>query len=169
MRVLGALIAGGRSVRFGSDKARARVSGQAMLDHVIAGVAPQVDALVICGRSWPGLAMLEDRPAGRLGPLAGLNAALRHAAGEGYDAVLSVPVDVLPIPADMAARLRGTGAAVFRTQHLIGWWPTSLATALDAHLAGGSLSVGSWIAASGARRVDEPCAMRNVNFPEDLE
>ena len=55
MRVLGAILAGGRSSRFGSDKALALIDERPMLDHVSERLAVQCDGLVVIGRDWPGL------------------------------------------------------------------------------------------------------------------
>jgi molybdopterin-guanine dinucleotide biosynthesis protein A len=49
-RILGAIIAGGQSRRFGGDKGAAKVGGRALLDHVVAGMIPQCDDLIICER-----------------------------------------------------------------------------------------------------------------------
>lgn len=62
MTILGAVIAGGRSSRFGSDKAKAMVGGISMLDHVIERLAAQTGAMVICGRNVPGYICLDDIP-----------------------------------------------------------------------------------------------------------
>jgi molybdopterin-guanine dinucleotide biosynthesis protein A len=167
-KILGAVLAGGQSRRFGSDKALADIDGQPMLDCVVAALTPQVEMVVICGREWPGLVSLADRPSGGAGPLAGLNAALHHAAGVGYAGVLAVPMDVLPLPADLRERLAGQGAAVFTRQHAIGYWPMHLAELLDSYLADGHRRIDGWINLVGARRVEEPFPMRNINRPEDL-
>ena len=125
-RILGAVLAGGASCRFGSDKALAPLDGAPMLDHVVSRLAPQVAELVICGRSWNDLRMLPDASTERIGPLAGLNSALRFAAANGFDAVLTAPVDVVPLPCDLAAHLAGPCPAGFADQWLIGWWPAGL-------------------------------------------
>ena len=54
--ILGAVIAGGRSTRFGSDKALALIGGERLIDRTIAALDPQVDRLVVCGRKWPSCA-----------------------------------------------------------------------------------------------------------------
>lgn len=167
-QLLGLIIAGGQSRRFGSDKALAEIEGKAMLDHVVDVLRPQTGALVICGRRWRDLPTLDDRPNGEVGPLAGLNAGLQYAARQGFGAVLSVPVDVMPLPDRLSEWLGSDGPAVFRTQHLIGWWPVSLAPLLDAYLAEGQRTLNGWIERSGARRVDEPAGLVNVNFRRDL-
>ncbi|MGK6319158.1 molybdenum cofactor guanylyltransferase [Sphingomonas sp. DT-204] len=169
MPVLGAILAGGRSRRFGSDKALALHDGRALLDHAMAALAPQIEALVVCGREWPGITCLADRPHPGMGPLAGLAAALRHALTIGCDAVLCVPVDVHPLPANLRDLLADKGPAVLATQYAVGFWPASLIGALDAHLADGHRSFRSWIERTGPLRVDDgDLALGNINMPDDL-
>jgi molybdenum cofactor guanylyltransferase len=167
MTLLGAILAGGASTRFGSDKAVAMVDGVALLDHAIAALAPQVDALVIVGRDWPGFTRIDDLPAPGFGPLGGLAGALDHGRANGYDAVLVAPCDTLGLPADLAQRL-SPGPAVAAGQRAIGLWPTSLAAALIARLTGGdSRALHVWAHACDAREID--CGpLRNVNHAGDL-
>lgn len=167
MKLLGTVLAGGASSRFGSDKALALHNGVTLIDHVIAALAPQVAALVITGRDHPGHVCLPDLPAAGLGPLGGLCAALAHAADQGFDAVLCAPCDTLGLPADLAARL-APGPSVVLGQRSIGLWPTGLAPLLFAQLTTtDTRSLHSWAATSGAREVN--CgALRNINRPQDL-
>jgi molybdenum cofactor guanylyltransferase len=167
-RVLGAVIAGGASRRFGSDKALALIDGRPMLDHVLAALRPQVGALVICGRNWPGEASLADLRLGSIGPLAGLEAALDHAVRRGFDGVLCVPVDTLPLPVDLLDRLQSEGAAVFEHQYSIGYWPIRFLEPLQSYLSAGRHDLAGWTYRSGARRVAEPYWIGNVNSPADL-
>ena len=164
MKLLGAILAGGASRRFGSDKALADIGGRPMIEHVIDGLRSQVDDLVICGRPWRDLPMLADRPEPCLGPLGGLNAALTHAQDAGYDGVLCMPVDVLPIPTGLRRNIEDPGRPwVLERQTAIGYWPASLAGALDAYLASGHRSIQGWIDAAGATRVAELVPMHNIN------
>ncbi len=167
VKILGAVLAGGQSSRFGSDKALAVVDGRALIDHVIAALAPQAAALVVCGRDHPGHAGLADLPQPGLGPLGGLCAALHHAAATGHDAVLCAPCDTLGLSGDLAARL-GAGPAVALGQRSVGLWPASLAPRLLAMLGDGSdRSLRRWVAISGAREID--CGtFTNINHPDDL-
>src|SRR3546814_3044307 len=71
VKLLGALIAGGQSRRFSSDKALTVIEGKPLLNHVIDALQPQVDTLVMCGRKWPELACLADRTEPDHGPLGG--------------------------------------------------------------------------------------------------
>jgi molybdenum cofactor guanylyltransferase len=169
MRVLGALLAGGRSRRFGSDKALACYGARCLIDHAVDALRAQTDGLVICGRDWRHAVSLADRPAADAGPLGGLNAALHQAAATGFDAVLCIPLDVHPLPGDLRRCLEGRGPRVLASQHAIGFWPVELAPALDAHLARGHRAIGSWIAHFNAVRVaDAHLALTNVNTTADL-
>ena len=82
MRILAALLAGGQSRRFGSDKALYSIDGITLIEHSIAALQAQSDALVICGRTWHELTYIKDIPDQNCGPLAGLNAALQYAKVE---------------------------------------------------------------------------------------
>ena len=169
-RVLGAVLAGGRSRRFGSDKANALLDGRSLIDRAIAGLAPQVDAVIVCGREMPGFVSMADRPAADLGPLGGLNAALHHASEHGYAAVVSVPCDVPHLPTDLAARLGEAGTPAYLSSlPVIGRWPSSLADLLDRHLAtSADRSMRLWATVAGAHPIHAG-ELANVNTPADLQ
>jgi molybdenum cofactor guanylyltransferase len=167
VKLLGAIIAGGGSTRFSGDKAAAMLDGRALMDHVAALLTPQVDALVVCGRAWPDLISVADRPLPDLGPLGGLCGALHHAAVNGFDAVLTAGCDVLPVP-DLRA-LAGPGAAVIEGQRLLGFWPVALLDQLGKHLSAQTdRSLRTWITNSGARSVSCGDLLYNLNTRADL-
>jgi molybdopterin-guanine dinucleotide biosynthesis protein A len=164
-QILGTILAGGQSRRFGADKALALLAGQPLITHALAALAGCA-AIAVAGRDWPGALHLPDRPAPGLGPLGGLNAALHHAAAAGFSHVASLPVDVPGLPADWLARL-GAGPAHALGQPLVGLWPVALAPGLDDFLAGGGRRVQTWVASTGAMAVDlGPLA--NINTAADL-
>ena len=165
--VLGAVLAGGASSRFGSDKAMAVWRGRPLIEHVIARLRPQVSDLVVVGHDHSSEASIPDRPAAGLGPLGGLCAALHHAAAGGYDAVLTSGCDLPELPLDLREAL-GVGPAFAVGQPLLALWPAALAGVLDLHLARSpDRSLRGWVTLTGARGVDFG-PIRNVNRPEDL-
>lgn len=166
--LLGAILAGGQARRFGSDKAQALYQGARLIDRVAAALAAQCQAVVVCGREEPGFACLPDWPGPGLGPLGGLAAALRHAGERGFAGVLSAGVDVPDLPADLAATLASEGAAIIESQPVVGLWPVNAGPELEAFLAEGGRSLYRFADHIGARRVDLPAPLMNVNFPEDL-
>jgi molybdopterin-guanine dinucleotide biosynthesis protein A len=169
-RLLGAVLAGGQSSRFGSDKALALWQGKPLLEHVTAALRPMVADLVLCGRSHGGIAGIADRPRAGMGPLGGLNAALHHAQANGFKAVLIAGCDTPRLPAALLERLRAApGPAYVADVPVIGCWPAWLADSLDAFLAEDRKhAVRIWAEAAGAEPIDWP-ALVNVNRPDDLE
>ena len=170
MRVLGAVLAGGRSRRFGSDKAAALLGGRPLLDHVVEALVPQVDAIVVCGRRHPTLSVLGDRPGPDLGPLGGLNAALHHAAAQGFELVLTAGCDMPGFDRDILATLQGHEPAVLLGQQVVGLWPAALAPRLDDYLASATdFSIRAWMREVGARELPFGRMIANVNSPADLD
>ena len=167
-RRLGTILAGGQARRFGSDKAQALYEGERLIDRVAAALAAQCAGVVVCGREEPGFACIPDWPEPGLGPLGGLAAALRHAGERGFAHVLSAGVDAPDLPHDLAASLAGDGAAIVESQPVVGLWPVVAAPVLEQFLAGGGRSLYRFADHIGARRVELPRALMNVNYPEDL-
>ena len=166
--ILGAIIAGGQARRFGSDKALALHRGKPLIDHAIDTLRPQVAELVLCGRDRSGVERIEDRPEPGLGPLGGINAALHRAAGAGLCGVLTVPVDVLPLPRDLVRQLGTDVLACFDEQFLVAFWPAGLAAPVAEYVAGGGRKPAELLDRFGARRVADPPGIANVNRPHDL-
>lgn len=90
MKLVGAILAGGRSSRMGEPKEGVRLrDGRSMLEHVAEALLPVCDEVVVVGscRGFDpgrlGLKHIADLRSG-LGPLAGIEAALRSATGEHY-------------------------------------------------------------------------------------
>jgi molybdopterin-guanine dinucleotide biosynthesis protein A len=86
----------------GTDKSQVTIEGETLLERV-AGVAGSVgDVVLVGGPPAEGLERIPDRRSGRLGPLAGLEAALVHGAGRD---VILVGVDQPFVRADTLRRL----------------------------------------------------------------
>jgi molybdopterin-guanine dinucleotide biosynthesis protein A len=168
MTRLGAILAGGKSTRFGSDKAEAMLDGRPLVDHVLASLRKQCDDIVLCGREREGMASIPDRPDRDQGPLGGLNAAFHHAAERGHDEVLSAACDNADLPADLAQQL-SPPPAYADGQPVIGLWPAHLAPLLDDWMARqDNRAMMGWIDACGARAVRLKEKPANINRPEDL-
>jgi molybdopterin-guanine dinucleotide biosynthesis protein A len=166
--VLGAILAGGRSSRFGSDKALAEIDGRPMLAHVAEALSGQCEAVAVAGRSWPGLIATGDRPGPGLGPLGGLAGALTYGRDHGFDAVLSSSCDLPALPADLLDLL-GAPDAVLQRQPTIGLWSTAHADRLVEYLESGqSRSIRAWADAIAASTVAWGDGLANINTPEDL-
>jgi molybdopterin-guanine dinucleotide biosynthesis protein A len=185
--VVGVVIAGGRSVRFGGEKAVAvlagtplltwaarRLQGSCVAVAVNARAGTQAEAL---GRS-AGLPILYDAPGDAAGPLAGVKAGLIWAQELGAHALAVSPCDAPLLPDDLFTRLipaAGSGAAMAETadgrQPLCAVWPVSALAEVSQALAGGAHPP-TWkvLESVGAVRVRFPDAeaFANLNTQADL-
>ncbi|MEI6641062.1 MAG: molybdenum cofactor guanylyltransferase [Novosphingobium sp.] len=161
--ILGAVLAGGHSTRFGSDKALAELGGRSLLARAIAALEAQCDGVIVVGRGD-----VPDRPRPGMGPLGGINAALHHAASHGYSDVLTCGVDCAGLGPDSRADL-APAPAYAADQPVIGLWPASAAPMLDAFLATDAKhSMRAFAAMIGARPVNLSAKAANINTREDL-
>lgn len=187
------LLAGGQGTRMsadgqGVDKPLRLLGGIPLLAHVIARVAPQVGRMVLNANGDParfadfGLPVVADEVADYPGPLAGILAGMRWAAGLGASDVLSVAADTPFLPGDLVVRLEaarraaGVGLACAGsggwTHPVIGLWPVGLADALEADLRAGMRKIDAWTGrygvASAVFSVEPFDPFFNVNRPGDL-
>jgi molybdopterin-guanine dinucleotide biosynthesis protein A len=169
--IAGLVLAGGRSSRFGSDKALAVLGGRTLLDWSLATLRPHCAAVALSG---PG--GLADAPGDPDGPLSGVKAGLVWAREIGADRLVTLPCDTPWVPADLIPRLLAVEAPVVsaRTadgpQPLCAVWLVEVLEALTAALAVGHPSVQRWQAGIGGQTVlfEDAAAFRNVNRPTDL-
>lgn len=192
--VVGVILAGGQSRRFGENKAFADLAGISLVRHVMARAAPQVGVLLVsAGLDDPrfaalGLIVLRDEltggPDGPLGPLAGIHAALRWVESHRPEArwLASFSVDTPLVPADLVARLRQAaeeqGAEIAcarsagRLHPLLALWSPRLAEEVRDALDRGERAAHRFIERHRAVVVDFPAEpfdpFSNVNTPEDL-
>lgn len=168
-RLLGCVLAGGQSRRFGSDKALAILRGTTLLEHAIAMLGHQCDGVVVAGRTLEGVDCVADWPSAGQGPLGGLAGALHHARQANYGSVLAIGVDSLGLPDDLACVL-APGPACLAQQPVVGLWPVATLPVLEAIMTGGERrSMLHFAKRTGARLIELDAPPGNVNTPQDLE
>jgi molybdenum cofactor guanylyltransferase len=185
MRILGAIIAGGKSSRMGGcEKSFLELEGATLLDRTVSRLRFQVTDVVVNANGDASRFLLPVAPdvltdVGT--PLAGLHAVLSYGAEHGFHAVVTVPSDAPFLPLDLVARLVEagdvTGAAIARSggqdHYLTGIWTTGM-----------SVAIRRLIVEEGLRRVQDFAArcqaeraiwaaiphdpFFNINTPEDL-
>jgi len=165
--VLGAVLAGGRSSRFGSDKAAATLGGRSLVALAAAALAPFVDDVVVIGEAHGGL---PDLPRAGLGPLGGIAAALDHAASRGVRCVLTIGCDMPTVPPELIEALLRREPSYCADAPVLGLWPSACGAHLLAHLEhGDDRSVRGWARSIGALPIAAPRPLANVNTRADLD
>ena len=177
------VLAGGKSTRFGADKARHALDGRAMLERVVEAVAPVAEAVLIgvgqAGVDYgvPAARQVVDR-VGDAGPLAGLHAGLAEAETPW---LLVVACDMPFItPEVLQALLTARGPEVEavvaqtpdgRSHPLCACYHQNTLSTVEAHLAAGALAMHALLdRLKNVRFVDLPARpLRNVNRPSDLD
>ena len=184
--VLGLVLAGGRSVRFGGEKAAALLGGKPLLLWAAERLAASCAAVAVNAR--PGteaerlagdLPVLHDRPGDPDGPLAGIRAGLEWAGERGASFLAVSPCDAPLLPDDLYPRLiaaaREHGAAIAETpdglQPQIAVWPIWALELVEEAVADGAHPP-TWrmLQAVNAEpvRFDDAGAFANVNTREEL-
>lgn len=165
--ILGAVLAGGRSSRFGSDKAVAALAGRSLAEHAAAALLPHVDALVVIGEERGGL---PDLPRPGLGPLGGIAAALDHAATRGFGRVLTIGCDMPIVPDGLIDAILRRDPSFCADAPVLGHWPAALGAQLLGHLeTAPDRSVRGWARSIGAIPIAAGGPLANVNTPADLD
>ena len=185
--VTGLVLAGGQARRMGGDdKGLIELVGRPMIDHALAALAPQVDALLVNANrhleryrelAAPYAAeVVSDTLADYQGPLAGI---ARGLASCTTDWLACVPCDSPLIATDLVARLetarRATDAEIAvafceRLQPVFALLPRALLPSLEAYLAAGDRKIDRWYyrhRVAEADFSDRPEQFLNVNTPEE--
>jgi len=182
MRIGGLVLAGGRSRRFGRDKALADFRGRPLIAWSLETLRPHVAVLGVGGpaalAAELGVEAVPDPPGAPDGPLAGVLAGLAWAAARGCSHLATAPCDTPFLPPDLVARLAVeigarpvVAARAERAHALCAFWRADAATALAAQVRGGKqLSMQALIDALGGGFVDFPeeAAFANLNTPEEF-
>lgn len=187
-RWAGLVLAGGRSTRFGGEKAVALLSGKPLMIWCAQALAGACETVAINARSGSQSEILTrklsfeivlDDPLHLAGPLAGVAAGLTWASARGFEGLVTLPCDT---PLVAAGHLRRLIAAIGdrtvayacppqRPQGLCAAWRVELGADLNARLAAGNHpAVHRWLDEMRAKRVpfDDDASFRNINTRADL-
>lgn len=185
-RYAGLILAGGRSRRFGAEKALAVLRGRTLLEWALRNLSPFVECVAVSAAPSgaihdaardKGLPVVSDTVADA-GPLAGVHAGLIWAQGIGANWLLTLPCDVPVIAPDTWQKLKaattGHRPSYARTQSgpesLCAAWPVDCLPALLSSLQSGKGPSAIGVLESlQAVPVYFETAFHNINTREDLE
>ncbi len=175
------ILAGGKSSRFGSDKARALLDGKPLILRVMEAVSPYAARVTVVAETAGkyddlGLTTIADIEPGR-GPMGGLRTALLDNRDEDWLLLLScdlVRIEPVWIESLLAARSSATAAALYadRWQPLVGVYHRSCLAEVEACMARRRRSIREMLDALDATRVAVTNATAEaiqVNTPAELD
>jgi len=188
--ILGVILAGGTSRRFGSDKSNALLRGRPLLEWVIERAQPQVETLLVnsnkaeTGSNASDLECISDDAPGE-GPLAGILVALGEAERRGSMHVASFACDTPFFPSDTVARLGkallanhadfAVASCGANAHRIFALWPVKCRARLRETFVSGARSmrdVEHWLTPAWAdfpaKGGPEGDPFFNINTPEDL-
>lgn len=184
--IVGLVLAGGRSSRFGREKALAELDGRPFIAYVVSALTAGCERVAINARRGSlaarfaeahALPCRADAPEDPDGPMAGVKAGLVWAIEEGADMLATAPCDTPFLPSDMVERLAGAsggGSAFVRTadglQPLCALWSVkALAEIVVALTLGEHPAVHQMLKRLEAVEVvfDDVAAFSNLNTLED--
>ena len=172
------ILAGGRSSRFGSDKARAEIAGKPLIVHVAESLREfdHVLAVADCPRKYDdlGVTTIADSQPG-LGPIGGLATAVRHARHEWLFVAACDQLDVEPAwLRELWAQRDAASALAFRTdrwQPMPSLWRRDALPIVEQQIAAERLALHELLDRVDARAVLPPAnwpPRPSINTPDDL-
>lgn len=178
------ILAGGLGTRIGGAKGLQRLHGRALIDWVSDSVSRQSEEVLINANGQHddylcfGYPVIADQTPNWVGPLAGLQSALRLAR---HDWVASVPCDTPFLPDDLIVRLYKAASTITtveasvavvagKRQPTIALYHKSVLPKLDTYLNLGGRKVNSWLETLHLSEavLDDAIAFTNINTLDDL-
>jgi molybdopterin-guanine dinucleotide biosynthesis protein A len=171
--VAGALLVGGASTRFGSQKALAPVEGETLAERAHRTLAEAFGRVIVVGKAADALPLpfpVEDDGSDVRAAIVGVAAALRLARAE---VVVVLPTDMPLVTVDLlvslADALGDADAVVPQTGPLPGAFRRTALPALERRIASGDLALHRALAELETRVVQcDERLLANVNEPADL-
>lgn len=181
-RIAGLVLAGGRSRRFGADKALAGFRGRPLSLWSLETLRPHVAVLGVAGpaalAAELGAEAVPDPAGAPHGPLAGVLAGLAWAARRDCALLATAPCDTPLLPPDLVPRLAAEiadrpviAARAARIHALCALWRADAAPRLTALVRDGrQLSIQALIETLAGGYADFPdeAAFANLNTPDEL-
>ena len=189
-KILGTVLAGGKSQRFGEDKSQVNLGNKLLIDYVLSEIIDQFKEVLIVSnnsinfQNSEKILKIEDHKKG-LGPLGGVLSAMRwiKANKKNYEWIATFPVDTpffkRQILQDFINNINFNESDLFfiksnNTRHnIFGLWSIKLLDRLEKDLNDGERKVELWANNIGVKIINMNFPSKdpffNINTKEDLE
>lgn len=188
--ILGTVLAGGKSQRFGEDKSQVKLAGKLLIDHMLTEIIDEFKELLIVSNNKINfhnsekISIIEDFEKG-LGPLGGVLSAMKWIKEnqKDYKWIATFPVDTpffkRQILKDFIQNINFNESDLFfiksnNTRHnIFGLWSINLLDKLEKDLKNGERKVELWANNTGVKIINMEFSNNdpffNINTKEDLK
>ena len=189
-KILGVVLAGGKSLRFGEDKSQVKLNNKSLIDHILSEVLTEFKELLIVSnnpiefKKSENISIISDFK-NNLGPLGGVLTAMKWIKDnkKDYQWISTFPTDTPffknQILKDFHDKINLKNGKLFfiksnNTRHnIFGLWYIDLADKLEKDLENGDRKVEDWANKVGVNIIDMQFEKNdpffNINTKEDLE
>jgi molybdopterin-guanine dinucleotide biosynthesis protein A len=189
-KILGVVLAGGKSLRFGEDKSQVKLNNKSLIDHILSEVLTEFKELLIVSNNLiefnksENISIISDFK-NNLGPLGGVLTAMKWIKDnkKDYQWISTFPTDTPffknQILKDFHDKINLKNGKLFfiksnNTRHnIFGLWSIDLADKLEKDLENGDRKVEDWANKVGVNIIDMQFEKNdpffNINTKEDLE
>ena len=189
--ILGVVLAGGRSKRFGDDKTTAKLGNKSLLDHTIEKIEKKFDEILIVSNNEKHVSIkknvfsTKDLIEGHLGPLVGVLSAMewikKHK--KNYNWIATFPCDTPFFDENLVDKImncpKNSSKKLFflksgnRRHNIFGLWSLELKDILLEDINKGHRKVEEWANKVGSEIIEindeNDYNFLNINTKEDLE
>ena len=189
-KILGVVLAGGKSLRFGEDKSQVKLNNKSLIDHILSEILTEFKELLIVSNNSiefnksENISVISDFK-NNLGPLGGVLTAMKWIKdnNKDYQWISTFPTDTPffknQILKDFHDQINLKNGKLFfiksnNTRHnIFGLWSIDLADKLEKDLENGDRKVEDWANKVGVNIIDMQFEKNdpffNINTKEDLE
>ena len=189
--ILGIILAGGKSSRFGEDKSTAKLGNKTLLDHTVNKIENEFNEILVISNNKEfnfknnKINVVEDCIEGQLGPLVGILTAMKWVIKnkKNYKWIASFPCDTpffdIKLISELKIKVKETSKKLIflnsnkKRHNIFGLWSLDLIEILEKDIKNGFRKVELWADKIGFENIninDEKFdRFLNINTKKDLE
>jgi molybdopterin-guanine dinucleotide biosynthesis protein A len=189
--ILGIILAGGKSSRFGEDKSTAKLGNKTLLDHTVNKIENEFNEILVISNNKEfnfknnKIHVVEDCIEGQLGPLVGILTAMKWVKknNKNYKWIASFPCDTpffdMKFISELKIKIKETSKKLIflnsdkKRHNIFGLWSVDLIETLEEDIKNGLRKVEIWADKIGYENINintkEFDMFLNINTKEDLK
>ena len=189
--ILGIILAGGKSSRFGEDKSTAKLGNKTLLDHTVNKIENEFNEILVISNNKEfnfknnKIHVVEDCIEGQLGPLVGILTAMKWVKknNKNYKWIASFPCDTpffdMKFISELKIKIKETSKKLIflnsdkKRHNIFGLWAVDLIETLEEDIKNGLRKVEIWADKIGYENINintkEFDMFLNINTKEDLK